>query len=188
MIIRHTILIFTLLFIINCSTKAQYPKDADCAYLPKITDEHSSEFDSQGICGKFIDEDTIKLDPKHFKNLNFDDANYTTLYTREVKDGEIKVFYVSKSGKIVHTFMWDNGADRFFDGLARVIKKGKFGFINDKLEIVIKPQYDFANSFKNGKAKVCNGCTKQQDGEHYMMVGGKWGVIDTKGRIIEPLK
>jgi len=49
------------------------------------------------------------------------------------------------------------------------------------------PKFNLGTS-ENGKAKVCNGCTKQQDGEHYMMVGGKWGVIDTKGRIIEPLK
>ncbi|HHC11454.1 MAG TPA: WG repeat-containing protein [Campylobacterales bacterium] len=185
---KYITLIFTILFIVSCSTKAQYPKDADCAYLPKITDENSSEFDSQGICGKFIDEDNIKLDPKHFQNLNFDDNNYTTLYTKEPKSRDIKVFYVSKSGKIVHTFMWDNGADRFIDGLARVIKKGKFGFINKKLETVIEPKYDFVESFKNGKARVCNGCTKQQDGEHYMMVGGKWGAIDKKGKIIEPFE
>ena len=185
---KQIILTLTSLFVLGCSNTPNYPQDARCAYYPKMADENSSEFDAQGVCGKFTDEDTIVLDSKHFKNLNFDGSNYTTLYAKEGTEGKGKVFYVSKSGKVVHTFMWDNGADRFHDGLARVIKKGKFGFIDNKLEVVIEPEYDFARSFENGKAKVCNGCRKKQEGEHYMMVGGKWGVIDTTGKLIEPMK
>jgi hypothetical protein len=64
----------------------------------------------------------------------------------------------------------------------------KIGFINNKLEVVIEPRFDFAYPFENGKARVCNGCTKKQNGEHYMIVGGKWGVIDQSGKLISPIK
>ncbi|NEW60531.1 hypothetical protein GSY74_04475 [Sulfurovum sp. bin170] len=30
--------------------------------------------------------------------------------------------------------------------------------------------------------------TKKQDGEHWMMLGGKWGVIDKKGKLLSPMK
>ena len=175
----------TVLFI-GCNTPT--PKTATCAYMPKDDIKHSSEFSSQGECGKFIDEDTLVLYPKHFKNLNFDKSNFTTLYAKNGEDGERRVFYVSKSGKVVRTFFFDNGADYFEEGLARTLAKKKFGFINEKLEVVIEPRFDFAFPFENGKARVCNGCTQKQDGEHSMMVGGKWGIIDKNGRLISPMK
>jgi len=157
--------------------------------MPKSGDtKYESEFSSQGKCGKFIDEDTIVIYPEHLKNIDFDDANFTTLYARDGKDGEKCVFYISKSGKAVRTFFFDNGADYFEEGLARTISKGKFGFINDNLEVVIKPQFDFAHPFRDGKARVCNGCIKKQEGEHSIMVGGKWGVIDHSGKLISPMK
>ena len=184
---KYIILTLTTLFM-GCSNTPDYPKDANCAYMPKVADEHSSEFSSQGICGKFTDEDTIVVNPKHLKNMDFGEGNYTTLYANASSEGKRNVFYVSKSGKVVHTYFFDNGADYFHDGLARVIKKGKIGFIDENLKVVIKPKYDFATPFKNGKARVCNGCREKKDGEHNIMVGGKWGTIDTIGKLIEPLK
>ncbi len=66
----------------------------------------------------------------------------------------------------------------------RTISKGKYGFMNDKLEIVIKPQFDFVYPFSDGKAQFCNGCKKESDGEeHSRMVGGKWGYVDKNGKI-----
>ena len=184
---RYIILTLATLFV-GCSNSSNYPKNAHCAYMPKVADEHSSEFSTQGVCGKFIDEDTIDIDPKHLKNMDFGEGNSTVLYANASSEGKRNVFYVSKSGKVVHTYFFDNGADYFHDGLARVIKKGKIGFINTKLEVVIEPKYDYARFFENGKAKVCNGCREKKDREHSMMVGGKWGLIDTTGKLIEPMK
>jgi hypothetical protein len=181
-IYRYLTVLITIFFI-GCDTPKA--KNANCAYSSN-PDIH--EFTSQGECGKFIDKDTFVLYPEHFKNLNFADSNYTTLYAKNGKDGERCVFYVSKSGKIVRTFFFDNGADHFEEGLARTISKKKFGFINSELEVIIEPKFDFAYPFENGKARVCNGCTKKQEGEHYQMVGGEWGVIDKSGKLIYPLK
>ena len=177
------LIVFLTIFFISCNPLKS--EVADCAYS-NSPDTH--EFTPQGECGKFRDEDTIVLYPQHLKNLYFGDANFTTLYARDGKDGKKCVFYVSKSGKAIRTFFFDNGADYFEEGLARTISKGKFRFINEKLEVVIEPRFDFAFPFENGKARVCNGCTKKRDGEHYMMVGGKWGVIDRSGKLISPMK
>ena len=59
----------------------------------------------------------------------------------------------------------------------------------DTLEryIVIMPEYDFAFPFINGMAIVCNDCRSESDGEHKVMVGGRWGVINKVGMVILPL-
>lgn len=59
---------------------------------------------------------------------------------------------------------------RFSDGLARIIKYDKYGFINTKGEVVIQPKFEFAREFEKGKALV---------GED-----GKETLIDKKGNSI----
>lgn len=169
-----------LLFLLGCST----PKVAKCAYLPKKTVGYDSEFSSQGECGVFRDEDSLIVYPEHFKNLNFGESNITTIYSSG------RVFYVAKSGKVVHSFLFDNGADYFKEGLSRMIVKKKIGFVNEKLETIIEPKFDFAYPFDDGKSMVCQGCkeVKESNGEHTMIVGGKWGVIDKKGETVLPLE
>jgi hypothetical protein len=58
-------------------------------------------------------------------------------------------------------------ADDFTDGLARVQRNGKYGYINPKGEAAIPLVYDDARNFSEGLASV-----KQN---------GKWGFIDPKG-------
>lgn len=60
-----------------------------------------------------------------------------------------------------------------YEGLLRVSKDGKYGFINTKLQWVIPLQYDDAWHFHEGLAGV------KKD--------GKWGFIDRTGKmVIEP--
>ncbi|MES1216849.1 MAG: WG repeat-containing protein [Bacteroidota bacterium] len=59
------------------------------------------------------------------------------------------------------------------EGLLAVRQKGKWGFVNDKGDMMITPKYDSCDSFKYGFAKV--------------KMGSKWGIIDKSGtEIIEP--
>ncbi len=44
------------------------------------------------------------------------------------------------------------------DGMILIKEKGKFGYANFRGEIVIEPNFDCAESFFNGKAKVSNDC------------------------------
>ncbi len=56
------------------------------------------------------------------------------------------------------------------DELIAFKSNGKWGFVNTKAEVIIKPTYDQAKSFSNGLAAVC--------------VDGKWGFVDELGNIV----
>ena len=83
------------------------------------------------------------------------------------------------------TLTYENGADPFSDGLARTSVNGKVGFFNINLDIILKPIYDFAFPFHEGKAEICTGCKEKKEGEHSMLDGGKWQKIDRNGLVIE---
>jgi hypothetical protein len=72
--------------------------------------------------------------------------------------------------------------------LARTISHGKFGYIDRKLTVVIKPEYDVAFPFRNGRAIVCTGCVTVAEGEHRAVKGGTWGLIDKTGAIVIPVR
>ena len=136
---------------------------------------------TQGQCGQLIDQDTFQLNKSHLNNLYFSKNGLASV----IYEGAI--FYVSKTGEVVRTHFYDNGADYFVEGVARTILDGKFGYIDQQLNIVIMPEYDFAFPFINGMAIVCNDCRSESDGEHKVMVGGRWGVINKVGMVILPL-
>jgi hypothetical protein len=98
------------------------------------------------------------------------------------------VFYFTRDGLVRKALIYDNGPDYFQEGLARTRWKGKIGFFDKKLSIVIPPQFDFAFPYRNGIAMVCNGCQQEKQGEHRAVVGGQWGAINLKGEIKYPLK
>lgn len=112
----------------------------------------------------------------------------------------------------------DNGPDYYVNGLARFIKDGKIGFHDAQGKVIIAPVYDFATPFPDREPNkyrdyttVCNGCWKEysvmpkfaplssshSDGkpinikhaEHDAQIrGGKWGVIDTTGKVVVLIK
>ena len=97
-------------------------------------------------------------------------------------------YWLNKKGTLMKTHCFDNGADYFQDGLARYIDdKGKFGFMNEKLQIKIPAQYSFAFPFEYGNAKVCNGCAplKGKATDHSIIDGGKWQIIDKTGKLVK---
>jgi len=169
-----------LLLLLGCNQKS---KKVECAYASK----ESHAITTQGVCAELQGEDTLLLYPEHFKKLDFEHENPLTIYV--TGEQEPKVFYVSTDGKIAHMLYFDNGADYFEEGLARTVAKNKIGFIDSNLTLIIPAQYDFAFPFKDGKARVCNGCAPEEtDDEHQSIVGGKWGLIDKHGVLIEPMK
>lgn len=60
------------------------------------------------------------------------------------------------------------------EGLARVEKSGKYGFIDKTGKVIIPLNYDYADNFSGGLAKV---------GQN-----GKWGFINKTGKIVIPLQ
>jgi len=94
--------------------------------------------------------------------------------------------YIDGKGRVVvRPFLFDNAPDEFRDGLARFVEGGKFGFFDQRGRIVIPAKFDFADRFTNGRAVVCQGCQRMQDGEHWSVVGGTRFYIDKKGGVIK---
>jgi hypothetical protein len=97
--------------------------------------------------------------------------------------------YIDRTGRVlIAPFIFDNGPDYFHQGLARFTAEGKFGFFNSSGAVVIGPQFDFADSFSQDRAAVCQGCRKVAAGEHWFMEGGTWGFIDRAGMLVIPLR
>ncbi|NQZ01053.1 MAG: WG repeat-containing protein [Bdellovibrionales bacterium] len=92
-------------------------------------------------------------------------------------------YWVHRLGPIRKTHCYDNGADYFKEGLARYLgSRGKYGYMNKQFSVVVRAEYDFAFPFGGGVARVCDGCKKSKaSGEHGVIVGGKWSLIDQNG-------
>ncbi len=166
----------------------------ECAYFIKPNKEYPyGEMLTFPNCGKLVNGE-LQLRKKHLENLDFrkgseSDFGLTTVYANYPD-----VFYVTKEGKTQRMYLSDMGADHFQDRLARYLNsEDKMGFVNSKLEFVIPAKYDYATSFKNGIAIVSNGSHSEKvsdnpEEEHTHMVGGVWGAIDKKGKIIVEIK
>lgn len=97
--------------------------------------------------------------------------------------------YDKKGNFLYRPFFYDNGADYFSEGVRRFVKNGKMGFVDRNGTVVIKPVHDFVAPFNYGYAAFCDGCDwEKTNAEHKAMVGGKWGVMNHKGEIAEPVE
>lgn len=67
------------------------------------------------------------------------------------------LYFVTRQGKTAPAFPFDNGPDYFVEGLARTVKDGKVGFVDNRLDSVVAPVWDFAAPFDHGVAAVCTG-------------------------------
>ena len=101
---------------------------------------------------------------------------------------EGELFFALNSGRTAPALFFDNGPDYFVEGLARSMRDGKIGFVNERLDLVVPRQWDFAFPFEQGVARVCTGCaiTRGDGDEHGTVDGGVWGLIDREGRVVAP--
>jgi len=101
---------------------------------------------------------------------------------------EIEWKYIDTTGKtILKPYLFDNGPDYFKDGLSRYVENNLIGFIDEKYQIVIKAQYELVTPFHNSYATFCVGfkeAPSKEGGEHTKMEGGKWGIINKKGKVV----
>ena len=103
---------------------------------------------------------------------------------------EGQLLFVLASGKTAPALPFDNGPDYFVEGLARTVRDGKVGFVDEELDVVVPREWDFAFPFEGGFARVCTGCSIERDGteEHGEVRGGAWGWIDRQGRVVVPVE
>jgi hypothetical protein len=162
-------LILTVLTFLAFSIDASGAEDKLCTF-PMKTKQASCKVRSAG--------ESYSMETSVLKGIAFD-KNGLAGGTIE-RDG---CFWVNRKGIVRRTHCFDNGPDYFVEGVARYIGDDeKFGFMDEKLQISIPAQFTFAFPFKNGRASVCNGCIKQNVGEHSSYSGGEWFVIDKRGR------
>jgi len=62
-------------------------------------------------------------------------------------------------------------------------KTNKYGYKDENGKIIIKPVYAIAHEFSEG-----NYTTVNIGADYEFNKGGKWGIIDTKGKVIIPIK
>lgn len=101
-----------------------------------------------------------------------------------------------RNGKFLYYPQWfDNGLDYFEEGLRRYVSSNKIGFVDKDGNLTIPAQWDFAEPFRYGYAKVYVGGWKKQyekGGEHWMIVPTSKKstsfLINKKGEKIEPYK
>lgn len=115
---------------------------------------------------------------------------YTDTFRRMaiVGDSAHGIIAINRHEKMLYqVHIFDNGPDYPSEGVYRIKKGDKFGFANEK-GIVVRPRFDFVYPFQEGYAVFVMGCSFQRDhlGEHIEVVGGKYGYIDHKGKIVQP--
>jgi len=68
------------------------------------------------------------------------------------------VYIDTQGNPVIKPFNLVNGPDYYSEGLARYTKDNKFGFFDRSGKIIIKARFDFAQSFSEGRAAICEGC------------------------------
>ena len=152
-----------------------------CSYLGKNNADMITEKDCIQIEAKNVSDSDASISQAVTSTAQYDENGVGYLYS------PLGIYYFTRAGRVRKTISYDNGPDYFKEGMARTERNGKIGYFNTSLNIVVEPAFDFAMPFQNGVAMVCNGCKQKKVGEHSELVGGFWGVIDSKGMIIEPI-
>lgn len=132
-------------------------------------------------CARRNPEGEIELRPELLATEGYPDGVFAVWI-----EGEL--LFALRSGRTAPALPFDNGPDDFVEGLARTIREGRVGFVDEELEVVIARKWDFAFPFENGFARVCTGCSvvREPGDEHGTLLGGAWGLIDRAGRIVVP--
>lgn len=96
--------------------------------------------------------------------------------------------YLRRDGRTVEMLTFDNGPDPFSEGWARGRIAGRLVYVDRRLRVRLRPPFTFGGPFRGARAEVCTGCveTRVDGGEHTVMTGGRWAVIDRRGHEVAP--
>jgi hypothetical protein len=111
----------------------------------------------------YVDKNSKPVIPEQFDCAGSFIKGYARICGKNVPDYLINL----KGEKLVIPQAASYG---FSEGLIVVEIEGKYGYVNEKLESVIPPQFDMANDFSEGLASV--------------KIAGKYGYIDKTGKFV----
>jgi len=98
--------------------------------------------------------------------------------------------FADRFGNIVIQPRFDrNDIDWFQEDLLRVLEHGMFGFIDTQGNWKLPPQYAGAGGFSEGLVAINVGgsiVNESERGTFWETLGGKWGFVDKKGRVVIP--
>lgn len=143
-----------------------------------------------------VDKDPGRMGTAGYVTIDGDTVipigKYFICFSDTLKDIAIVMTYehkplaIDRNGKeLFEVFWFDNGPDDVSDGLFRIVKDGKIGYADEAGKIVINPQYDCAESFYNGVARVSTNCTHIKGEEHVLWESDHWETIDKNGRSVK---
>jgi hypothetical protein len=125
----------------------------------------------------------IKFDKKVKKINEFSEGLASIEIERKEKDFFTRL--IDKQGKVVFDLPFYSSHVSFSEGLARIERKNRYGFIDKTGKIVIKPVYRWAEGFQNGLAQIS---TSKQiwdfKGTEFFGFESNLGYIDKTGKII----
>lgn len=151
---------------------------AAVAFTIPIRAEKLQRFEQDGMYGYKTPSGQVRLPARYIMAEEFNAHGFAV-----VVENTGPFLIDQKGAHRFQIFLFDNGPDPFSGGLARFVEKGRIGFFNEKGEIVIPASFDFARPFESAYTAACMGCksVREERGEHSMIKGGKWIVIDKKG-------
>jgi len=145
--------------------------ESSCWYLA------ADGFSEHEECLERHGKDSLRIKPSHLRRLHFNDG-YAAVF-----DKEHGWMVVNGRGEVVvqGVMRMDNGVDDIRDGFVRFEQEGKCGYASLRGSGGISARFDGCMPFEDGKARVCNGCRSESDGEYHRYTGGEWFCIDIRG-------
>lgn len=146
----------------------------------------SSEYEIGDPCG-YINQKGDTIHSIGTFNACFSETIITFGIVADPTKPDLGLIGIDQKGNMLfQAYIYDNGPDWLEEGLFRIIRNGKIGFADSTGRIIIKPQFECASQFSNGKAKVAYTCKLSGDvnEEHRSMESDSWFFIDTQGNRI----
>ncbi|MDF3818553.1 WG repeat-containing protein [Leptospira sp. 96542] len=142
-----------------------------------------SSFEENGLYGFKDKKGKVVIKPQYQHVMEFTKTSVAFVVSKNKW-----ICIDAKNKPLLESFVYDNGPDYISEKLARFVENGKMGFHDESCKKIILAEYDFVFPFENGLAIVCNGCYSESDGDHSSIVGGKYGVINKKGKLVVPIE
>jgi len=188
------ILVFSLSIALSCrkyigkkTTNYQYfdKPVSDTISTGKLTAVTDEEYLQYGVRVAYVNEKNDTIIPfGKYAYYGTDTLEYYANVIEHPNDNTYRrLIAIERNQNILFdAVLFNNGPEPFVEGLARVIRNEKMGFTNKFGQVVIPCVYDFAKSFKNGKAEVTYNATEYLNmDKHKKVESDKWFVIDKKG-------
>jgi WG repeat protein len=123
----------------------------------------------------YIDEvGNIIIEPQ-FDNAVFFNEHYASVKINENN------YFIDKQNNFYLKELEIDHLRILSEGIAGFMKNKKYGYVNLDNEIIIKPQYDFVEDFKEDLAPVNKGYNLDDTNDRNKF--GKWGFINKNGKI-----